>query len=544
MPPVAAFAAAYAASNIAAGIGLSIAAQATIAASAAAIASSATTLLIISGISYALSTLLKPKVNTAQGSSGQQNLRQAIPPRIRFYGENLTGGYWAFFNADAVDSGDSAIFYGVLVTAHGESNAVLDRYLNARRILDTSPSDFDVTWETVAAVDFKDDFAYVGSTNIKNYLGTDSQLSDPVFYGKWGDAWTIDHRLRGCTVTYLLIPNVETPAMQSRRFPGGGLPVYTERRQTSKLYDPRSTLTAYSENSALVLADFLSHVDGWGLGIGTIDWTNIEIEADVCDEDVLSRGEGTIKRYITAGGYNLNDPRQDVLGDLLLACDALLLPMPDGKVGIKVGRWEDPTVTVNPVSILRMQGRKYATGPGEVNIIRPTYVDRRLQFKETESKGYYESDTPAWGTPPSEEEIISPVQMLWVPHHNQAVRLSKRLLRVMKATWTVNIVLDQFGLLLLGERFFELNYPVYGISGMAFEIQKVKILAGGLSVEVDAISVAESDWDFDPETEEPTLPEVPDDPDAGVPVEDIAMSDDEDRIMEDDENVVVQDDEE
>lgn len=513
MPPVAAFAAAYAVSNTAAAIGLSIATQATLAAAAASIASTATYILILSGAALALqSTRENPNPgNTA----GQQNLRQEIPPRMRYYGENLTGGYWAFWQAKLSSSEDSSIFYGALVTGHGESDSIVDRFINSRRVLDDVASGIlGGTWRTPTSIDYKDSTAYILSTHYNNYLGTDDQLSDAAFNSSWSTAWDSDHRLRGLTIVYLVFISVETPESQSRRFPSGSLPTYTERRKCSKVFNPNSGLYEYSENSALVLGDFLAHADAWGLGHDTVDWDNISDEMAICATTQASKGEGTIPTYTSAGGYSLNDDRISTLADVLASCDAILIPRPDGKVGIKVGRWESPTITVSPRSVLRMQAKKFATGPGEINIVRPTYTDRRLQFKATEGKGYYESSTPAWGTSPTTEEIIQPLNVLWIPYHNQATRIAKRVLKVLRATWTINLVLDQYGLLLMGERFFVLNYPVYGMVDMTFEIQKYKILAGGLSVEVDAVSVDSSDWDFDYTTEEPDLPEIPADPDA------------------------------
>lgn len=62
-----------------------------------------------------------------------------------------------------------------------------------------------------------------------------------------------------------------------------------------KVYDPRTTTTAYSTNPALALADVLSASGE------TIDWTSVEDAADYCDESVSGETRWTI-------GIDLSDP--------------------------------------------------------------------------------------------------------------------------------------------------------------------------------------------------------------------------------------------
>lgn len=473
--------------------------------------------LILGGAALAVAaTRSRPGKTT---TATQQNIRQAIPPRLRYYGENLTGGYWALYHS--IISGfeaNPAIFYGVLVTGHGESNAILDRYLNGRRI--TAAHDQTMGGVSVFSkldnVDYlPNDNAYSrgDSTLIKNYLGTAAQISDPYFNTlDGGDLWDSDHRLRGCTVAYIIYNSRDTPEHQTQDFPGGGLPVYTERRECSKIYDPRSSLTEYSENSALVIADALHHNDAFNLGNTNIDWANIEEEADFCDNNVTIKGGGTIKRYRSAGGYSMQEPRGDWLTDLLASADAVVIPRPNGKVGIKVGRYDTPTVEVTAKSILRFQGRRTSPGPGEVNTIVPTYTDRRLSFKETESTGYSQV-TSDWGTMAGTERIAESVSLLWIPHHNQAVRIAKRILAISRAEWTIDMTLDAFGLMLMAERFFYLTYNERGFNQRPFEIQNFKIVNGGMAVQIQAISVSPDDWSFTAADEEPDPPAVPFDPD-------------------------------
>lgn len=513
MPPVA-FVAAYATSNTLAALGATVATQALV---SSAVASAVPTLLVLGGAALVLAAT-RPKAPGTPPSSLQQNLLQAVPSRIRYYGQNLTGGSWALYTTRHVSIGTGSgvgtvsEFNGVLILGHGESTEILDSFINSRRVVGKITDGAGIN--VVTLVDYKDHAAYNNDPYpfviYKDKLGTDDQTSETWFNSKWGDSWTTNHRLRGATITYVQYTNQAFPDDNSRTFPGSGLPVYTNERKCSKIYDPRTGSTAYSENLALVLADFFAHADGWGLGSNAIDWDNIAEEADVAGSILASKGEGSIMRYACAGGYDLNVSRIDTLTEMLIAGDAIIVPRANGKIGIKVGRWQTPTVTIETKNILRMQAQRFPSGPDDINTITPKYTDRRLGYKETVSTGVEDSAAVA----EAGANIVDAPSMLWVPKHNQACRIAKRILRVARADWKVSFRTDLAGLQLMGERFFYLDYPRLGISG-PFELQSFTLEQGGGSCEVSAISVGSSDWNFDPVTEEPDLPVVPADPDSG-----------------------------
>ena len=70
-----------------------------------------------------------------------------------------------------------------------------------------------------------------------------------------------------------------------------GFPNLAAIIQGRKVYDPRTTLTAYSDNPALALADFIESTS-YGMA-RDVNWASVETAADFCDETV-----GTEKRRL------------------------------------------------------------------------------------------------------------------------------------------------------------------------------------------------------------------------------------------------------
>ena len=108
------------------------------------------------------------------------------------------------------------------------------------------------------------------------HKGTTSQAADPMMVGCI-DRWTTDHKLTG--ITYIAANyEYDTRGMFT------GIPNLTVVVKGKKVYDPRTTATAYSSNAALCLLDYLKDDDyGKGLANSDIDLTSFSTAANDCD---------------------------------------------------------------------------------------------------------------------------------------------------------------------------------------------------------------------------------------------------------------------
>lgn len=126
------------------------------------------------------------------------------------------------------------------------------------------------------------DAALPAGVIVTHYTGTAGQTADPTLVAAYAShGVTYADNLPGIAYTVAVVPaNVSA-----------GFPAFTARIRGRKLYDPRTTLTVYSDNPALALADAMSNTV-YGMD-KAVDWTSVGADADACDALV-----GTEKRRI------------------------------------------------------------------------------------------------------------------------------------------------------------------------------------------------------------------------------------------------------
>jgi hypothetical protein len=142
-------------------------------------------------------------------------------------------------------------------------------------------------YDAVEAVEFDNAPAPAG-VQATHYLGTPGQGVDPwlaAAFAARGVSYT--DTLPGIAYSVLLIPAGVETAFENIAF------VVRQR----KVYDPRTTTTAYSDNPALALANFITDpADGRG---ETIDWASVEACADLDDELVGGEKRRTLSLVLT-----------------------------------------------------------------------------------------------------------------------------------------------------------------------------------------------------------------------------------------------------
>lgn len=215
-------------------------------------------------------------------ASRSVSVREPAAPRRILYGQIRMGGTIVFADTSGTNNE-----YLHLVIAHceGPIEEIGTVYLNDEIVpLDGSGN---ATGK------------YAGYVTVKKHLGATTQTVDTDLQTAVGaGTWSNNHRLRGIAYSYVRLKH--NPDL----FPSG-LPNYSAiLKGRNDIYDPRSTTTGYSTNSALCLRHYLllAKADG-GLGASAseIDEAAVQTAANVCDESVNLNPSGTESRYTTNG---------------------------------------------------------------------------------------------------------------------------------------------------------------------------------------------------------------------------------------------------
>ncbi len=195
------------------------------------------------------------------------NVKQAIMTRQVAYGTVRMAGSLVYVES----TDDDEFLHLIFAVAGHEINSFESFLVNEDSV--TIDTDGFVTSSKYIEGDTK----YI---RLKTHLGTDDQLADTDLVNESDGKWTTNHRLRGVAYIYARLK------FSNDIFPNG-IPTISAIIKGKKVYDPRTTTTVFTANSALCIRDFLTNTR-YGLGAKTseINDTSFIAGANVCDETV------------------------------------------------------------------------------------------------------------------------------------------------------------------------------------------------------------------------------------------------------------------
>ncbi len=147
--------------------------------------------------------------------------------------------------------------------------------------------------------------------------GPDDQVANPNLMARLPSK--ITDTFKGAGVAYIYV------CLQYSQSAYSGLPTITALTQGKKVFDPRTGLSAWSDNPALCIRDYLTNSRyGRGIASALIDDTAIISAANYCDELVAVPG-GTQKRYTCNGVLDVNNTCLANIKSLLTSCRGFLV---------------------------------------------------------------------------------------------------------------------------------------------------------------------------------------------------------------------------
>jgi hypothetical protein len=269
--------------------------------------------LVSTALGAALNAL-SPKRSLSVGESGY-NVTQtgtALDHQV-IYGRVKIAGVRAF---DGTTGTQNKYLHRVLMFAGHEIDAFETFYVNDEALT------LDGSGEVTAPA------KYVGKIRIKEHLGTSDQVADSDLVSEVAD-WTADHRLRGIAYIYARL------SFDGDAFPNG-VPEITALIRGKKVYDPRTSTTAWSDNSALCIRDYIASTN-YGLGEAStnIDDTQVTTAANVCD---LTDTPDSSTRYTCNGAFTTAATPYDTFNKLLTSMGGMAW-YAQGKWRMRAATW-------------------------------------------------------------------------------------------------------------------------------------------------------------------------------------------------------------
>ena len=285
------------------------------------LAFSVSTFAINAALGFALYALT-PKPSTAasagKGYSGESVDSTAAHQII--YGRTKVGGVRVY----SEETENSRYLHKVIAFAGHEIQSFDEVYLNDELVtLDgggfvTSPAH------------------YVGLVRLKLYLGLANQVADASLVAESAGLWTTNHRLRGIAYVYARYE------FSPDAYPNGE-PIVTVVVKGKKVYDPRTDVTAWSNNSALCLRDYLTSKYSLKEVSANIDDVLVSSAANICDE-MVTTASGAEARYQCDGAIISSTKPVDGVNAILVTMGGSLW-FSQGKWRMKPGAWTTPVST-------------------------------------------------------------------------------------------------------------------------------------------------------------------------------------------------------
>jgi hypothetical protein len=183
--------------------------------------------------------------------------------------------------------------------------------------------------------------ATAARVRVSKQLGTDTQTVDTYLNSVAPTQWDSSCRLRGLAYVVLTL-DLEEPRFQ------GGPPNVTFDVSGRLALDPRTATTAWTQNPAVLVRDFLTSPWGYACSSTDIDTTLHNAAANACDVaisldvgGVVTTGQPT---YTCNGAFTTADSREAVLEDL---CESMAGFASYGATwGIVAGAWTAPVMTL------------------------------------------------------------------------------------------------------------------------------------------------------------------------------------------------------
>ena len=282
--------------------------------------------LVTTAIGAAINALTPKPSSAAPSGYNVTQSGSALDHQI-VYGEAKVAGARVF---DSTTGGSNEFLHRVVALTGHEIESFEEIYINDSLVTNLEA---DGNVKTVMLADGTSSNVYDGYLRIRKQLGSPTQVADPDLVSEVPE-WTSNHRLQGIAYLYIRF------TYNQDVFPNG-IPEVTALIKGKKVYDPRTGTTAWSNNSALCVRDYLTNVYGLNEEIVNIDDTLVISAANVC-ETVISG----LPKYTCNGNFTTGSTPYDVLQYLLSSMGGLLW-YAQGKWRMKPAYWTEPVLILN-----------------------------------------------------------------------------------------------------------------------------------------------------------------------------------------------------
>jgi hypothetical protein len=271
------------------------------------------------GLSLVSQALMPKPSMGAQVSGTTTTVREPASTRKMVYGRARVGGSIVYLDSTGTDN---EYMHMVIAVAGHAIDAYEEVWFNDEKIWDGGS--FVGSWSTYVDLNFHDGTQTTADANL---VSRSTQ-------------WTTNHKLLDTAYIYVRLK------YDAEQF-ANGLPNISTVIRGKKVYNPANSTTAWSQNPALIVRDYLLD-SKYGLAEDTsnINAASVSTAQTLCDQDVSLSAGGTQKRYVCDGVIDTGNSRESNIEALLSAMAGRLIHS-GGEYFISGSAYVTPTVTID-----------------------------------------------------------------------------------------------------------------------------------------------------------------------------------------------------
>ncbi len=357
-----------------------------------------------------------------------QTVRSSKAPARFILGRVSTGGVLVWAQEQAGDQTDGEWLHLVYVLCEGPVDALENIYLGEEEI---------ATYGEHASYEL-----VVNPTQVNAFLKANCP------------DWKDEQIGRGLSFVRLSLK------YSAEKFPSGIPDARFIVRGRNDIYDPRSGMAVYTENTALHILWFLRN--RCGVPDDEIVFETFASGANICDESVANPDNTTSPRYRSSCVIGADEQRTNVLQKLEAACGGRTIRV-GGRWMFQAGAYYGPydfEITEDMV-IGTITGSTEPTNDAAINTVRGTFIDTSQSWTETD---YPEVSVAEWVVEDG-GEAAETLTFSYVTDAYQAQRLANIELRRRRAGGTISIPMNFLGYNCRPGRAVRVNLPSLNILG-------------------------------------------------------------------------------
>ncbi|AOX08675.1 hypothetical protein Q5O_09825 [Pseudomonas putida JB] len=357
-----------------------------------------------------------------------QTVRSSKAPARFILGRVSTGGVLVWAQEQAGDQTDGEWLHLVYVLCEGPVDALENIYLGEEEI---------ATYGEYASYEL-----IVNPTQVNAFLKANCP------------DWKDEQIGRGLSFVRLSLK------YSAEKFPSGIPDARFIVRGRSDIYDPRTGMAVYTENTALHILWFLRN--RCGVPDDEIVFETFASGANVCDESVTNPDDTTSPRYRSSCVIGADEQRTNVLQKLEAACGGRTIRV-GGRWMFQAGAYYGPydfEITEDMV-VGTITGSTEPTNDAAINTVRGTFIDTAQSWTETD---YPEVSIAQWVVEDG-GEAAETLSFSYVTDAYQAQRLANIELRRRRAGGTISVPMNFLGYNCRPGRAVRVNLPSLNILG-------------------------------------------------------------------------------